>query len=326
MNAIETAAGTRKRGGRAGTDGERAGAGGGRTGTGEASGAVSPCFSVRSLGYVSGGKTILRDISFDVYPGERLGVIGPNGSGKSTLLRLLSGHEPPSNGTVELLGRPIREYPRKRLARMLAVLQQEALPPVAYRVRETVGMGRFPHQNWLGGSDAAGEFAIDHAIRRLHLEHLQDRPLEKLSGGERQRVALAKAMAQEPQFVLLDEPTTYLDYGHQLALMDSLLEWQAERRLTIAAVLHDLNLAALYCDRLLVLHRGEAVACGRPEEVLDGELLRRVYGMEADVFPHPHTGRPQVLLPRPGLHGRPGSPLASSSGPEGAANERGGEP
>lgn len=251
---------------------------------------------VQRLSKSFGGRTVLDDVSFAVAPGETIGIIGPNGSGKSTLLRLVSGVEAPDAGTIRLDGKPLGEYARKELARWLAVLQQEALPPVAFTVREVVEMGRFPFQNWLGDESGDAAQRIDAVLEKLHLIPLADRTLEHLSGGERQRVALAKAMAQQPRLLLLDEPTTYLDIGFQLQMMDTVRRWQREERLTVAAVLHDLNLAAQYCDRLLLLHRGRIVRIGTPWEVLERSLIAEVYGTEPIVTAHPVTGAPQILL------------------------------
>jgi iron complex transport system ATP-binding protein len=272
------------------------------------------------LGKSYGGSRVLSDVSFTVYEGEFFGIIGPNGSGKSTLLKLLSGVEKADEGSVALGGktvvapdgtrsvsggRPVAEYARKELARFVAVLEQEALPPIGFTVREVAEMGRFPYQNWLGEEPEGADGTIDSILDRLGLAPLAGRTLEHLSGGERQRVALAKVMAQEPRLLLLDEPTTYLDIGRQIQLMDSICEWQKRTEgLTVVAVLHDLNLAALYCDRLLLLNRGEAVGIGTPEEILTAERIKAVYGISPVVTAHPATGAPQILLqPESGVKG-----------------------
>ncbi|WP_274363441.1 ABC transporter ATP-binding protein [Paenibacillus thermotolerans] len=244
------------------------------------------------------GRAVLNGVSFGAAAGEMLGVIGPNGSGKSTLLKLISGLDTPSSGEVLIGGKPIGSYRRKDLVRMLAVLQQDALPPTGFKVKEIVEMGRYPYQNWLGEERGGGDVSrfIHSVMVRMGLTELADRPTELLSGGERQRTALAKAMVQQPKVLLLDEPTTYLDIGYQISLMDSIKEWQRESGLTVIAVLHDLNLAAQYCDRLLLLHRGETVKIGDPAEVLRPETIRYVYGASAVVLEHPDSGKPQILL------------------------------
>ncbi|MBB6734329.1 heme ABC transporter ATP-binding protein [Cohnella zeiphila] len=239
---------------------------------------------------------VLDGVGFSVQSGECFGIIGPNGSGKSTLLKLLSGVEAPDDGAVRFAGRPLGAYGRKELARRMAVLEQETLPPVGFTVREVVEMGRYPHQNWLGDETEDSEERIDSIMRKLGLSRMAGRTLEHLSGGEKQRVALAKVMAQEPELLILDEPTTYLDIGRQIQLMDRIREWQDEARLTVIAVLHDLNLAALYCDRLLLLHRGRVAGIGTPAEMLTAERLAEVYGIAPILTTHPVRGVPQVLL------------------------------
>jgi iron complex transport system ATP-binding protein len=242
------------------------------------------------------GRTVLDEISFSVRRGECVGIIGPNGSGKSTLLKLLSGIEDVTSGRIDVNGKPIRKYPRKELAKWLAVLQQESLPPVGFTVREVVEMGRYPFQNWLGQEKDEYQSLIDTILEKMGLSHLSDRHLEQLSGGERQRVALGKTMAQKPKLLMLDEPTTYLDIGHQIHLMDRIREWQLDEKMTVIAVLHDLNLAALYCDRLLLLHNGRVIKEGPPEEILQAGLIEQVYGTAPAVLWHPVYHIPQIIL------------------------------
>jgi iron complex transport system ATP-binding protein len=249
------------------------------------------------------GQQVLLDIGFEVKPGEFFGIIGPNGSGKSTLLRLLSGVDPASAGSIKLQGKPIAAYSRKELARWLAVLQQDALPPLGFTVREVVEMGRYPFQNWLGEDTDNASALIDEIIAKLDLGPMLERTIELLSGGERQRVALGKVMAQQPRLLMLDEPTTFLDIGYQIQMMDYIKGWQRETSLTVVAVLHDLNLAAQYCSRLLVVHEGRLAAIGTPEEIIKSELIARVYGTEPIVLRHPINHAPQILL-QPGKQER----------------------
>ncbi|USK55605.1 heme ABC transporter ATP-binding protein [Cytobacillus solani] len=241
-------------------------------------------------------QSVLEEISFSVKRGECLGIIGPNGSGKSTLLKLLSGVETSMTGKIEINRKPIEQYTRKELAKWMAVLQQESLPPIGFTVREVIEMGRFPFQNWLGEETTDIDRLIDAILDKMGLNDLSDRQLENLSGGERQRVALGKTMAQQPKLLMLDEPTTYLDIGHQVLLMDRIREWQLEDDLTVISVLHDLNLAALYCDRLLLLHNGRVVATGSPEDIIRTDLIEEVYGTAPIVMQHPVYGLPQIIL------------------------------
>ncbi|WP_025682388.1 ABC transporter ATP-binding protein [Paenibacillus maysiensis] len=246
----------------------------------------------------------LKNISWSVDEGDWWGIIGPNGSGKSTLLHLLSGVDHATSGNVLVYGKKISSYGRKELSRLVAVLQQEGLPPVGYTVREVVEMGRFPHQDWFGREKVDKEKGIDPGIiadrvlERLDLTNLADRSLDRLSGGQRQRVALAKVMVQEPQILLLDEPTTYLDLRYQLEFMELLAEWRRETGVTIISVLHDLNLTAQFCDDLLVLKDGMVEGLGASSELLTEERIRHVYGVEPVMLPHPDSGVPQLLLRR----------------------------
>ncbi|CAH0121500.1 Ferric enterobactin transport ATP-binding protein FepC [Paenibacillus sp. CECT 9249] len=243
-----------------------------------------------------GETTVLRDICFSAARGEWLGIIGPNGSGKSTLLHLLSGVEAATSGTIEVMGKDVASYSRKELSRILAVLQQDALPPIGYTVREVMEMGRFPFQNWLGQDSRDAEPLLSAITQRLNLDGIVHRTLDELSGGQRQRAALGKVMAQEPEVLLLDEPTTYLDIHYQIQFMDYVRSWQRECGLTVIAVLHDLNLAAQYCDRLLLLHEGKLLADGAPDEIIRKERIRQVFGVDPIVISHPLNRAPQILL------------------------------
>ncbi|REE94513.1 iron complex transport system ATP-binding protein [Paenibacillus taihuensis] len=243
-----------------------------------------------------GNRDILQEISFSVGIGRMYGIIGPNGAGKTTLLQLLSGTDAPTSGEVLFQGQAITSIKRKDLAKRVAVLQQGGIPAAAFTVREVVQMGRFPFQNWLGEESADSEQLIDDAIETMGLTALANRQVDQLSGGERQRVALAKVMVQEPELLLLDEPTTYLDIGYQVQLLDTVKRWQQERQLTVIAVLHDLNLAAHYCDELLVLQHGRTAADGPPSAIMKPELILDVFGARAVILPHPETGVPQLLL------------------------------
>lgn len=251
---------------------------------------------VEAVGKQYGEKTILENISFSIKEREILGIIGPNGSGKSTLLKMLSGVEPPSSGKVYLQDKEVQKYARKEIAKRMAVLQQEALPMIGFTVREVVEMGRFPFQNWLGEDLIDVDFLIESILHKMNLTALSDRHLEQLSGGERQRVGLAKTMAQSPSVLMLDEPTTYLDIGHQIHLMDSIHNWQIEEGMTVISVLHDLNLAALYCDRLLLLNNGRVEAIGTPHEIIHEDLIEEVYGVRPIIMTHPSNGLPQIIL------------------------------
>ncbi|CAG7613836.1 Iron(3+)-hydroxamate import ATP-binding protein FhuC [Paenibacillus solanacearum] len=254
---------------------------------------------VTQLSKSYGAREVLSEISFHVERGEWFCILGPNGSGKSTLLHTISGVERPTAGEVHLDDRPVQRIQRKALAKSLAVLHQDALPPLGFTVREVIEMGRYPFQNWLGrepGED--DEQMVERILDWLKLRPMEGRTVDALSGGERQRVALGKAMAQEPKLLLLDEPTTFLDIGYQVDMMDRIRKWQQECGLTVISVLHDLNLAAQYCDRLMLLQSGSIVGIGKPEDVMEAGLLERVYGTRPYVMAHPDNGAPQILLGR----------------------------
>jgi iron complex transport system ATP-binding protein len=251
---------------------------------------------VEKLGKSFGAECILRDINFSVAQGAFFGIIGPNGSGKSTLLQTISGIEPASEGHVWLEGKVAGAYSNKELARFVTVLPQDALPSVRFSVREVVEMGRYPYQSWLGDEKQDSRDLIDTIMRKHDISEFSERNVDQLSGGERQRVALAKSMAQQPRLLLLDEPTTFLDIGYQIQMMDYIRGWQQEADLTIVAVLHDLNLAAQYCDQLLVLHEGKVWGIGTPEQILTCELIEQVFGTKPIILPHPISGVPQILL------------------------------
>ncbi|KUN89192.1 ABC transporter ATP-binding protein [Streptomyces griseoruber] len=236
------------------------------------------------------GTLILDGVSLAPRPGTVTGLLGPNGSGKSTLLRLLAGVLAPASGTVTLDGRPLERVGRRAVARRVAVVEQQADTQVALTVLDVVRLGRVPHRRAWAPASAGDEEAVRSALARTGLADKAARPWQTLSGGERQRVQIARALAQQPRELLLDEPTNHLDIQHQLALLDLI----TELRLTSVVALHDLNLAAMYCDRLLVLRRGRVVAGGTPEEVLTEELIAEVYGVRAAVTRAAPGDRPHI--------------------------------
>lgn len=251
---------------------------------------------VKDLTLTYGQTSIVHDISFRVQPGEFLAILGPNGSGKSTMLRALCRLHAPRQGEITLGGIPIGLIPQRRLAKQLALVRQESFVAFDFTVREVVAMGRFPYLARFQGETVADAEIIDRYLQQTKIASLADRRMHELSGGERQRVFLAQAMVQEPDILLLDEPTNHLDINHQVEVLDLVRKQNRERGLTVIAVLHDLNLAALYADRLLVLHAGKLWAHGVPREVLSAKLVEEVYGCRVVVLPHPVNEQPQVLL------------------------------
>lgn len=243
-----------------------------------------------------GGRWILQGISLAVSPGEMIGILGPNGSGKSTLLSCLVGEKKADSGQVWLRGRLLTEISNKERAQIIAVLTQEQLGEIDFTVKGIVEMGRHPYLGrwpWLSEQD---EQAVERVMRETDSLPLAERIFAQLSGGEKQRVSLARALAQEPSLLVLDEPTAYLDLKYQFALLNWVKHWQKESGLAVIIVLHDLNLAAQYCDRLLVLKEGRVVRQGTPQEVIVEEMIEEVYGMTPILLEHPLLGVPQMLL------------------------------
>jgi len=248
----------------------------------------------RGLGFAYAQAPVLDDVCLNLHAGEMLGVVGPNGSGKSTLLRLLSGVLRPTRGEVRVRGRALSSYTRRDLCREIAVVPQDTMIEFPFSVAEVVLMGRSPH---LGGFAFERHRDLEvarQAMRRTGVLGLAHRSIHEISGGERQRVVVARALAQETSILLLDEPTSFLDIRHEVEIYDLLHDVQAEGR-GVLTVLHDLNLAALYCDRVLLLDRGRVVRSGRPAEVLTYAVLTEVYETEIYVAPNDITGAMNVL-------------------------------
>ncbi|GAA1724148.1 ABC transporter ATP-binding protein [Nonomuraea bangladeshensis] len=240
------------------------------------------------------GRPIVDGITVAFAPGGLTGLLGPNGSGKSTFLRLLAGLLRPHGGTVLLDGHDLDRLPRRDVARRLAVVAQEVSTDAELTVLDVALLGRIPHRRRLAAS--TGEDDLVHArraLRRCGVADLEHRRWSTLSGGERQRVNIARALAQEPTELLLDEPTNHLDIAHQLALLDLL----AATPVTVVTALHDLNLAAQYCDQLLLLHQGRLVAAGPPAEVLTEETVERVYRVRTEIT-RSAAGRPSLRFLR----------------------------
>lgn len=252
------------------------------------------------LRYGSGrhaGPDVVRGASLEVPDGQVTVLIGANGCGKSTLFAGLSRLMTPVAGQVRLDGEDIGALPTKAAAQKLALLPQNPIAPEGMTVADLVRQGRTPYHGLLGRADADDERAVEEALAVTDTLALADRAVETLSGGQRQRVWLAMVLAQETDFLLLDEPTSFLDIGHAVELLDVVRHRNATRGTTIVMVLHDLMLAARYADHLVAMHDGEIVAQGEPGEVLTADLAERLYGVPCVVIPDPSTGRP-VVLPR----------------------------
>ncbi|RSK25795.1 ATP-binding cassette domain-containing protein [Bacillus sp. HMF5848] len=243
------------------------------------------------------GDTILHDISFQVESGELYGILGPNGSGKTTLLKMISGILPLQNGSIFLKNKDVVAFSAKQLAKLVAVLPQETSQAFSYSVKDTVSLGRYAHQHgWFQTWSRHDEEVVQRVMEHTGITAFQHRNIQELSGGERQRVYLAQALAQEPELLLLDEPTNHLDLSFQKELLDLLKSWTQQQALTVVSIFHDLNLAGLYCDKLLLLENGKVYAEGAPSEVLKEHKIKSVYKTDIKKHPHPNVPVPQLML------------------------------
>ena len=241
------------------------------------------------------GTRILDDVAFDAPAGRVTALLGPNGAGKSTLLRAIAGVRRPATGTVELDGDDLLSLGRRERARRVALVEQEATTELPLSARAVAGLGRTPHEPLLGGSDPASEPTVTRALTDAGALGLAARELPSLSGGERQRVLLARALAQQPRLLLLDEPMNHLDIAAQLDVL-GLLARLAGDGVTVLAAMHDLALAAAHADHVVVLAGGRVVASGPTAQTLTTDLIHEVYGVRAAWTTNPVTGRPLLAL------------------------------
>jgi iron complex transport system ATP-binding protein len=250
-------------------------------------------FNRATIGY--GDKPVLRDISLEVIPGEMLGVVGPNGVGKSTLVKGASGILTPLNGKICVDGKEIFGLSPPERARLIAVVPQATKLPEAFTARDVVLMGRTPYLGWLDREGEGDHRLAIEAMERTNTFHFADRKIGELSGGDQQRLLIARALAQTPSVLLLDEPTAHLDLRHQDEILNLVHLLAKEEGLTVLITLHDLNLVARFADRVALLSNGRVRKVGFPEQVLTPEELAPVYGMEIHVTSHPIHGTPLVL-------------------------------
>lgn len=251
---------------------------------------------IRSVILQYGDQAVIRQVSARIARGEFFVIIGPNGAGKTTLLKALAGLHPIRGGDVLVRQRSIGDYPRKELARTLALVPQQVNADFPFTVAETVLMGRYPHLGLLAVESKRDLALAQQAMEFTEVSHLAGRRLGQLSGGERQRVIIARAICQQSQILLLDEPTASLDPAHQLRIMDLMERLRRREQVTVVMVSHDLNLAASYADRLLLLHTGRVEKIGTPAEVLTSEQLSRSYDCTLLVDAHPLLGKPRISL------------------------------
>jgi iron complex transport system ATP-binding protein len=247
-------------------------------------------FRSNNLVWKIGRKTILDGVSFEVQPGQLLGLLGPNGSGKTSLLRLLAGLKKPHSGSVSLDGREVSSIARRTMARRVAFVEQHATTNSNLKVNDVVKLGRLPHRSMFSGWSKADDEAVTDALARAGMTDKRHERWQSLSGGEKQRAHIARALAQSPKELILDEPTNHLDIQHQISLMRLV----SGLPITSVIALHDLNHAAMFCDRLIILQGGRIAASGAPEDILTRELLRDVFCVEAQVETSPHHARPHI--------------------------------
>ena len=247
---------------------------------------------------------VLHNISLSIRAGEMISLLGPNGSGKTTLIKLISGILKPKQGEIRLDGSNLNRLDRKSIARSLAVVPQQFYIPYAFTVGEIVMLGRIPFLRAFTNESETDRQSVYDAMELVGISELKERRFDELSGGERQKVMLATALAQEPRLLLLDEPTVHLDITNQVEIMELVKRLHVEQGLTIIAAMHDLNLAALYFDRMVLLKEGKVLADGTPAQVLTEDTIRDAFSASVRVGPHPITGTPHIIV-IPGSNNRP---------------------
>lgn len=248
-----------------------------------------------NLTFSHGAQNVIEDISLHVAKGEFIGIIGPNGSGKSTVLKTIYRALTPKAGMSFLDGENVGDMSRRKTAQKIGVLGQENNISFDFNVEEMVAMGRSPYKGFFARDTKEDQKIIDSALSKMGIENMAKINYTNLSGGEKQRVLIARVLAQETNFLILDEPTNHLDISYQLQVFDSI----RELGVTVLAAIHDLNLAALYCDRIYVIHKGRLYKSGEPKDILTKETLLEVFGVYADIAIHPITNKPSITyLPK----------------------------
>ena len=239
-------------------------------------------------------KIIIEDLSIDIEKGQVVSILGPNGSGKSTLLKALSRMVKPKSGEIYIENQKLTDIKNKKISQKLCLLSQHNTVPGDISVEDLVYFGRMPHKKWYETKLKEDEEIVNWAIENVGLTKYKNTPVSTLSGGERQRAHLAQALCQKPEILLLDEPTTYLDISHQLELMELVREINKNLNITIIMVLHDLNQASKYSDRLLIMKNGNIVADGHPNETISHDIIRDVYGVKCDIDHDPISKKPRI--------------------------------
>ena len=254
--------------------------------------------STRGLTIKINNKIILNDINLDFKPGKRTAIIGPNGCGKSTLLKAISGLSRNYKGDIFLDSQNIKNWSRKKIAKKMAILPQGATTPNDLTVKELVSYGRIPYRSLFKSSDNQNDKdIIENAMAKTKVDKFASRLVSTLSGGERQRTWIAMALAQQPQILLLDEPTTYLDIAHQLEVMQIVTELNKKENMTIIMVLHDINHARMYADDIVIIKDKQVFAQGSPQNTLNPDNLANVFGVKADIYQNCQNPQDKIIFP-----------------------------
>jgi len=257
-----------------------------------AGGAGPMLFELAGVGFAAAGRQILGPLDLNLSAGHIYALVGPNGSGKSTLLKLLARQATPTAGSISMLGSGISSYGDRAFARNIAYMPQFTPPAESMSVRELVALGRFPWHGAFGRFGDHDAAKVEEALSRADLRALSERMVDSLSGGERQRAWLAMMIAQDTHCLLLDEPTSALDIAHQVEMLSLLRQLGLERKLGVIIVMHDINMAARYCDTIIALRAGQVVAQGTPADILDGAVLQRIYDLPMGILRAAPTGMP----------------------------------
>lgn len=252
-------------------------------------------FHLQNASYAVPERTLLHDINLSFDTNKVYGLIGHNGSGKSTLLKLLTRQYPPASGKVLLDGRDIAAYGTREYAKQVAYLPQQLPAATALKARELVAMGRYAWSGLLGRTSEQDRSAIENAFKLTHTEKFADQVVDTLSGGERSRIWMAMCLAQQSRYLLLDEPLAPLDIAHQIDVMALIQNLSRSLGLGVIIVIHDINLAAQYCDELVALKQGRLLKTGRPSEIMTAEVLKDIYNVDMNIIHHPDNGRPVAL-------------------------------
>lgn len=258
--------------------------------------ANEPLFALDNVGFSIAGRELLEPLTLDLAASRVIGLLGHNGSGKSTLLKLLARQQRPSRGALRFAGRPIEAWDNRAFARKVAYLPQQTPPAAGMLVKELVALGRYPWHGALGRFSQRDRDKVAQAMALADIEPFAERLVDSLSGGERQRAWLAMLVAQDADCLLLDEPIAALDLAHQIEVLALVRQLSHQAGLGIVVVLHDVNMAARFCDEIIALHSGRLVARGTPDQIVRPEILHAIYGVEVGVMPHPDSGRPLAFV------------------------------